>query len=211
MADVGARMRPAMRMNTAAIADNPSPSRSPPGTTGHATCAAAAARYIMKTRGLSSGACRNSSGSILLCRRAIEPRHGYWTVPAGFMELGETLGEAAIRETWEEAQARVELGPLFAVVDVVHARQVHVFFRGTTAGAGFRRRRGNARVAPGPAGRRFRGSEIAFPSVTIALEQYLWIRSRATGRCTSPPPRGFVHLKSSGMARGAANRRSRPA
>ena len=67
-------------------------------------------------------------GSILLCRRGIEPRHGFWTMPAGFMELGETLGEAAIRETWEESQARVELGPMFAVVDVVMARQVHVLW-----------------------------------------------------------------------------------
>src|SRR5262245_22079352 len=69
-------------------------------------------------------------GAILLCRRAIEPRRGFWTVPAGFMELGETLPEAAVRETLEEAEATVELGPLFTVVDVVHARQVHVFFRG---------------------------------------------------------------------------------
>ncbi|MEO8444878.1 MAG: NUDIX hydrolase, partial [Gammaproteobacteria bacterium] len=68
-------------------------------------------------------------GQILLCRRAIEPRLGFWTVPAGFMELGETLGEAALRETWEEALARVQLGALFSIVDVVHAGQVHVFFR----------------------------------------------------------------------------------
>ena len=80
-------------------------------------------------------------GSILLCRRAIEPRHGFWTVPAGFMELGETLGEAAIRETWEEAEARVDLGSMFAVVDVVHARQVHVFFRGRARRAALWRRR----------------------------------------------------------------------
>ena len=69
-------------------------------------------------------------GQILLCRRAIEPRRGYWTVPAGFMELGETLGEAALRETWEEALAQVELGALFSIVDVLQAGQVHVFFRG---------------------------------------------------------------------------------
>jgi ADP-ribose pyrophosphatase YjhB (NUDIX family) len=67
-------------------------------------------------------------GRILLCKRAIEPRYGYWTVPAGFMELHESLPEAAARETWEEAQATVELGPLFAVVDVIQAKQVHIFF-----------------------------------------------------------------------------------
>ncbi len=53
-------------------------------------------------------------GQILLCKRAIEPRYGYWTVPAGFMELGETIAEGAARETREEACAEVEMGHLFA-------------------------------------------------------------------------------------------------
>ena len=68
-------------------------------------------------------------GRILLCRRAIEPRHGYWTVPAGFMENGETMQEAAARECHEEAMANVEIGSLLAVVNVTHAHQVHVMFR----------------------------------------------------------------------------------
>ena len=54
-----------------------------------------------------------SEDRVLLCRRAIEPRYGKWTLPAGFMEVGETTGEGALRETLEEAGARVELGPLF--------------------------------------------------------------------------------------------------
>ena len=62
-----------------------------------------------------AGCVPEHEGQILLCRRAIEPRRGFWTVPAGFMEMGETLAEAALRETWEEALARVEIGPLFAV------------------------------------------------------------------------------------------------
>lgn len=66
---------------------------------------------------------------ILLCRRAIEPRRGFWTLPAGFLETGETLAEGAVRETWEEAGARIDLEGLFSVLDVVHANQVHVFFR----------------------------------------------------------------------------------
>ena len=132
-------------------------------------------------------------GSILLCRRAIEPRHGYWTVPAGFMELGETLGEAAIRETWEEAQARVELGPLFAVVDVVHARQVHVFFRGDPVGTGFRCRRGNAGDRASSVRRTLPWQRDCLSERHHRPEAVLCaIRSRATGRCTSPPPRGFV-------------------
>ncbi len=65
---------------------------------------------------------------ILLCRRAIEPRHGFWTVPAGFMEIGETLAQGAARETLEEACAEVEIGHLFASVDVPEAAQVHLFF-----------------------------------------------------------------------------------
>jgi ADP-ribose pyrophosphatase YjhB (NUDIX family) len=68
-------------------------------------------------------------GRILLCRRAIEPRYGYWTIPAGFMENGETTQEGARRESQEEALADVEIGSLLAVVHVLHADQVHVMFR----------------------------------------------------------------------------------
>jgi ADP-ribose pyrophosphatase YjhB (NUDIX family) len=66
---------------------------------------------------------------ILLCRRAIEPRLGFWTVPAGFMENGETLQAAAARECYEEALAKVEIGSLLAVASVTGANQVHVMFR----------------------------------------------------------------------------------
>jgi ADP-ribose pyrophosphatase YjhB (NUDIX family) len=79
--------------------------------------------------------CVPESGSrVLLCKRAIEPRAGYWTIPAGFMENGETLVEGAARETMEEAMARVEVHDLFAVVDVVHACQVHMMYRATLRG-----------------------------------------------------------------------------
>ena len=67
-------------------------------------------------------------GKILLCKRAIEPRYGYWTVPAGFLELGESTVQGAMRETREEACAEVEIGHLFAVVDVIDAGQVHFFY-----------------------------------------------------------------------------------
>ena len=66
---------------------------------------------------------------ILLCRRAIEPRHGLWTVPAGYMENGETTFEGAARETLEEANARVEMGPLYALYNIPHISQVYVLFR----------------------------------------------------------------------------------
>ena len=66
---------------------------------------------------------------ILLCRRAIEPRHGLWTVPAGYMENGETLAAGAARETLEEACARVEIGALYAVYNIPHVNQVYLLFR----------------------------------------------------------------------------------
>jgi ADP-ribose pyrophosphatase YjhB (NUDIX family) len=75
------------------------------------------------------GCVPEQDGRVLLCRRAIEPRYGYWTLPAGFMENGESVGQGALRETLEEAGARVDLGPLFSMIDVPHVQQVHIFFR----------------------------------------------------------------------------------
>ena len=65
---------------------------------------------------------------VLLCKRAIEPRHGLWTVPAGFMENGETLDAGAARETLEEACARVEIGALYAIYNIPHVNQVYLLF-----------------------------------------------------------------------------------
>jgi ADP-ribose pyrophosphatase YjhB (NUDIX family) len=67
-------------------------------------------------------------GKVLLCRRAIEPRYGYWTLPAGFMENGESTGEGATRETVEEAGARIRLGEPFSIIDVPQIEQIHMFF-----------------------------------------------------------------------------------
>src|SRR5512139_392975 len=74
---------------------------------------------------------------ILLCRRAIEPRAGYWTLPAGFMEMGETTAEAAARETLEEAGARVEVQNLFTLLNVPHVHQVHLFYLARLTDPGF--------------------------------------------------------------------------
>ena len=68
-------------------------------------------------------------GRILLCRRAIEPRYGYWTLPAGFMENGESTAQGATRETLEEAGARVELTAPFSMISVPYVNQVHMFYR----------------------------------------------------------------------------------
>lgn len=69
-------------------------------------------------------------GHILLCRRAIEPRYGLWTLPAGFMENGETTEQAAMRETWEEAGARVDITSLYSIFSIPHISQVYMLFRG---------------------------------------------------------------------------------
>ncbi|MEM8561011.1 MAG: NUDIX hydrolase [Pseudomonadota bacterium] len=68
-------------------------------------------------------------GRVLLCKRAIEPRKNYWTLPAGFMENGETTQEGAARETWEEARARVANLELYRVFDVPYISQVYMFYR----------------------------------------------------------------------------------
>ena len=67
---------------------------------------------------------------ILLCRRAIEPRKGFWTLPAGFMENGETTEQAAARETVEEAQAKLNIHGLYTVFNLPHISQVYLFYRG---------------------------------------------------------------------------------
>ena len=66
---------------------------------------------------------------ILICKRAIEPRYGLWTLPAGFMENGETAAEGAVREALEEARARIEIDDLYTVFSVPHINQVHMMFR----------------------------------------------------------------------------------
>jgi ADP-ribose pyrophosphatase YjhB (NUDIX family) len=111
-------------------------------------------------------------GRILICRRAIEPRLGFWTVPAGFMEIGETLQQAAARETREEALAEADIGTLLAIVHVTHAAQVHVFFRAQLRSPSF---------GPAPESSEVKlveaaaipWDELAFPSTDFALRCYL--------------------------------------
>lgn len=68
-------------------------------------------------------------GKVLLCRRAIEPRYGLWTLPAGFMENGETTTQGAARETLEEANAQVSIGELYSMYNLPYINQVHLLFR----------------------------------------------------------------------------------
>jgi ADP-ribose pyrophosphatase YjhB (NUDIX family) len=118
-------------------------------------------------------------GKILLCKRAIEPRYGYWTMPAGFMELGESLAQGAARETLEEACAEVEIGHMFASVDVVDAGQVHVFFTAKLLG-GFAAGEESLEVGL------FSEDEIpwqdvAFHSCRFALEKYFEDKGQNNG------------------------------
>ena len=118
-------------------------------------------------------------GKILLCKRAIEPRHGYWTAPAGFMENGESVQQAAAREAMEEALANVRIGSLLAIVSVLRAHQVHIMFRATLAEPTFG-------IGPESLESRLYAEEeipwpeLAFLSVEFALRRYL--EDRRLGR-----------------------------
>jgi ADP-ribose pyrophosphatase YjhB (NUDIX family) len=116
-------------------------------------------------------------GRILLCRRAIEPRHGYWTIPAGFMENGETTQQGARRETLEEALAEVEIGSLLAVVHVLHADQVHVMFRARLLEPAFGATPESLEVRLCEESE-VPWQEIAFRSVDFALRRYFDDRRR---------------------------------
>jgi ADP-ribose pyrophosphatase YjhB (NUDIX family) len=128
---------------------------------------------------LIAGCVPEHEGRILLCRRAIEPRRGYWTIPAGFMEIGETLQQAAARECMEEALAEVGIAGPCAIVHVLHAEQVHVMFRATLVAP---------RFGVGPESletllceeREIPWPEIAFASVEFTLRR--WLEDRAAGR-----------------------------
>lgn len=76
-------------------------------------------------------------GKVLLCRRAIEPRYGLWTLPAGFLENGETVEQGALRETLEEANARVRLGELYMMISLLHVHQVYMMYRAELADLDF--------------------------------------------------------------------------
>lgn len=75
------------------------------------------------------GALITSQNQVLLCRRAIEPRYGLWTLPAGYMELFETMEQGAIRESWEEAEAKINIEQLFCMYDFPQIGHIYVFFK----------------------------------------------------------------------------------
>lgn len=114
---------------------------------------------------------------ILLCKRAIEPRYGLWTLPAGFMENLETTADGAARETLEEAAAVATDLALYRIFDVPHISQVYMFYRCNVAG-------GQYGVGPESLETRLFSAEdlpwdeLAFPVVREVLHEYLSDRSR---------------------------------
>ena len=117
------------------------------------------------------GAVSTWEGKFLLAKRAIEPRKGHWTLPAGFLEIGETLEAGAVRETWEEARARIKVDGLLGIYNVARIGEVHMIFRGHMLSPDF---------APGPesqdvalyAWEDIPWDDLAFPSIFWSLKHY---------------------------------------
>ena len=114
---------------------------------------------------------------ILLCKRAIEPRYGYWTLPAGFMENAETTAEAAIRETEEEAGAHIALGPLFSLLNVAHVHQVHLFYLARLLDLDFAPGIESLEVELFPE-EDIPWDDLAFPTIRTTLELFFADRAR---------------------------------
>ncbi len=121
---------------------------------------------------------------ILLCRRAINPRKGFWTIPAGFMENGETTGDGALREAWEEAGIKPQLGSLLAVYSITRISQVHIFYKATLD---------SDTVSPGPESLEVKlfnwedipWNDLAFPTVH-------WVLNHARQTWDEPTPAPFT-------------------
>jgi ADP-ribose pyrophosphatase YjhB (NUDIX family) len=117
-------------------------------------------------------------GRILLCRRAIEPRYGYWTLPAGFMENDESTSQAALRETLEEAGVSVELAEAFTLISVPRVNQVHLFYRARLPSLEFKPGEETLEVALMEEGA-IPWKEIAFRTVGLTLKR--WFADRVRG------------------------------
>jgi ADP-ribose pyrophosphatase YjhB (NUDIX family) len=124
---------------------------------------------------------------VLLCRRAINPRRGFWTLPAGYLELNESTSAGAEREAWEEAMAKIEIEGLLAIYDIPRISQVQLIYRARLL---------DAAVAAGPeslevglfAWDEIPWDEIAFPSVRWALHHEREARASGDFTARSAPP-----------------------
>lgn len=128
------------------------------------------------------GSVVSHEGRLLLCRRAIAPRAGYWTLPAGFLEEHELPEEGAAREAWEEARAEIRVRDLLAIYAIRHISQIQLIYRAELL---------DERIEPGPESTEVRllrwhdvpWDELAFPSVRWALRQH---RERGEGLVGAP-------------------------
>ena len=133
-------------------------------------------------------------GKLLMCKRAIEPRRGYWTLPAGFMEVGESPQEGAAREAWEEARARLEIIDLLAVYSLRHISQLQLFYRARLV---------SPEVAAGPESQEvglfsfdaLPSSDLAFPSVRWAIDHFQRVRELDAFPPFGNPDGGTGHMR----------------
>lgn len=133
-----------------------------------------------------AGSVVTQGDKILLCKRAIEPRVGFWTLPAGYMEKGETIEEAAAREAREEACAEIEIERVLAMYTVARIGQVQIMFRARLV----------SDIAPGPEStevglydwRDIPWSQLAFPTVVWALTHYAQTRHEESFAPFTNPP-----------------------
>ena len=133
-------------------------------------------------------------GKLLLCKRAIEPRRGYWTLPAGFMETGESPEEGAAREAWEEARANLEIVDLLALYSLRHISQLQLFYRARLL---------SPDVSAGPESEevglfafdRLPSRDLAFPSVAWAIEHFQRVRDAETFPAFRNPPGGDGNMR----------------
>ena len=124
------------------------------------------------------GTIPDHEGRILLCRRAIEPRYGYWTLPAGFMENDESTSQAAFRETQEEAGAAIEMGEPFTLISVPRVNQVHLYYRARLKNLEFKPGEETLEIALMEEGQ-IPWKEIAFRTVGLTLKH--WFADRGRG------------------------------
>jgi ADP-ribose pyrophosphatase YjhB (NUDIX family) len=164
--------------------------RIPPGDTlPRHVCDACGAIHYLNPK-IVVGAIPEWEDRILLCRRAIEPRLGYWTLPAGFMENAETTAAGAARETLEEACARIEVGDIYTLINVPHISQVHIVYRARLLDLDFKAGAESLEVALFDEAS-IPWDEIAFRTIAITLRHYFM--DRRAGRfefhaCDLEPP-----------------------
>lgn len=133
-----------------------------------------------------TGSVVTSGNKILLCKRAIDPRRGFWTLPAGFLELGESVEQGAAREAMEEANAKIEIDRLLAVYSVPRISQVQIMYRAKLV----------SEVSAGPESlevglfdwKDIPWSELAFPTVVWALTHFAQTRNQASFAPFANPP-----------------------